>query len=102
MRNCAVWVSPWVDREVILDTSALSDDLWRGVVHGDPDPMPKDTVLLIVHPKRLRDIVDWSVRGMGVEMPAWSTMDPNKRAIASAIIGDRCERDPELRKRLRW
>ncbi len=58
MRHCALWITPWVDRdtEVILDTDAMTEQEWCAVAHNDPDRPPKDTVLVLIHPARYRDL----------------------------------------------
>jgi predicted DNA-binding protein (UPF0278 family) len=102
MRDCGLWITPWVDRnqEIILDTSALTESEWRAVVHNDPDSPPKDTVLVLIHPARYMDL-----KIAVAEMNPLTFMDfadPNGRNVAAHLIEKECHRDPELRRRLRW
>ena len=102
MRNCALWITPWVDQdtEVIMDTSAMTDAEWRAVVHHDPDLPPKDTVLVLIHPAR-HMYLKAAVREMTPLVP-YDFMDANGRNVAAYLINKHCYRDPELRRRLRW
>lgn len=102
MRNCALWITPWVDRdtEVIMDTSAMTDQEWRAVVHHDRNVPPKDTILVLIHPERSMDL---QLRVW--EMPPLSMVDcmeVNGRRIAAYLVDKHCYHDPELRRRLRW
>lgn len=102
MRNCALWITPWVDRdtEVIMDTSALTETEWRAVVHNDPDVPPKDTVLVLIHPARHMDL-----KAAAREMSPLTFMDfedVNGRNVAAYLIDKHCYGDPELRRQLRW
>lgn len=102
MRNCGIWVSPWVDQdtEVILDTSALSDHEWSAILPKDRDQMPRDTVLVVIHPVRhgwLEEHVAPAIE------PSWLRFgDVNGRVVAAHLINERCRQDPELRQKLRW
>jgi hypothetical protein len=102
MRNCGLWISPWVDRdaEVILDTRALTEQDWLAVVHHDPDPPPKDTVLVVIHPARYMDIkaAVWEMAPLSF----WDFDDANGRNVAAYLINKRCYSDPELRRQLAW
>lgn len=99
MRNCGLWITPWVDpgTEVIMDTSALTDEEWRVVVHNDPDPPPKDTVLVLIHPARYMDI-------QLTVMTPLDFADVNGRRVAASIIDKHCfeDRTGKLAQRLRW
>ena len=102
MRACAMWTTPWVprDTEVILDTSALSDADWRIWVHSDPDPPPRDTVLVLVHPARMADL---KMEAEPLDLVgAGDRYDVNGVRIARRILERRCHDDEDLRRRLRW
>lgn len=102
MRDCALWISPWVDRhtEVIMDTSAMTDDEWRAAVHNDPDTPPKGTVLVIVHPARYMDLK----LDMPIPLTPLDFLDPNNRRLAASLIDKHCFEDQtgQLARRLRW
>lgn len=99
MRRCALWITPWVDpnTEVILDTSAMTDEEWRLYVHNGPDTPPKDTVLVLVHAARHEQLT-LSARFAAL----FYEHDINGSLIAAYIVDKRCQADPELRRRLRW
>jgi hypothetical protein len=102
MRNCGIWVSPWVDQntEVILDTSALSADDWLGALHHDPNPMPQDTVLVVIHPVRQRWLAEHVAPTIVQSFLQFG--DANGRVLARHLIEERCRQDPKLRRKLRW
>lgn len=102
MRNCALWITPWVarDTEIVMDTAALTDAEWRAAVHNDPDVPPKDTVLLLIHPARHMDL-----KAAVTEMNPLTFMDfadVNGSNMARYLITKRCHSDSELAHRLRW
>lgn len=96
MRQCALWISPQVgrDEDRIIDTAAQHADLEFQRLR-DRDPMPRDTVLVVVHPARVMDL-------MLEPQPYGDYRDPNHRAMAAEIIWSRCREDADLKKRLRW
>lgn len=96
MRDCALWISPWVnhDTEVIIDTSAMTEHDWRAVVHNDPDAPPKDSVLVVIHPARYVALKE--ARPFPAVYNMAMMADPNGRIMAAAIIDRHCARDAEL------
>lgn len=102
MRNCGLWITPWVnrDKEIILDTSALTEAEWRAVVHNDPDVPQRDTVLVLIHPARHMDLKA-AVQEMN-PLTLIDFSDANGRNMAAYLIEKQCHKDPDLRRRLRW
>lgn len=101
MRRCGLWISPQVgyEEERIIDTGspAGAEEFIR---LRDPDTMPRDTVLVVVHPARHCALV--SAVAM-MDGPFFDPMPyPNGRNLAARIISERCDRDPDMRRRLRW
>lgn len=89
-RRCGIWVSPWVEEQVVIDTSALREDEHR---FAGKDMFPDDCLLVVVslrESERLRRIAQ--------ELP-YPTSGP---MIASIILDKLCQDDPSLRQRMRW
>lgn len=109
MRNCALWISPWVahDQVAILDTAAMTDEEWRATVHNDPDAPPKDAVLVVVHPALYQQLrtaaIDYTARAVGAGVDdVFFRGREGDRNVAAAIISQHCAKDPELARRLKW
>ena len=102
MRRCGLWISAQVkqDEERIIDTS-LRDDVAEFMRLRDPDPMPADMILVVVHPARYQQL-----RRIAAEiqrpMPWGLFDDPNGAEVAGFLISHRCRGDLELQRRWRW
>jgi hypothetical protein len=89
-RRCGIWISPWVNRPLILDTRALHGDDIR---HAGRDSFPDDCVLVVVNPKENHRLIR-----AAAELP-YPVSGP---LIASEIISAECRRDPDLARRIQW
>lgn len=101
MRDCALWVSPWVhpDTPVILDTAALSEA--GRYAAREADRFPDNTVLVMVHPSRYQRLKE-SVAQLSSPLAFMALSDLNGRAVAARLIDQQCAIDPSLKTRLRW
>lgn len=102
MRKCAVWVSATVPQTdvLILDTGSSQGALEFRKLH-DRDPMPEDTVLVVVHPAKYQILKD-RVRSTPLRFMAFDVLDVNGRAVAAELIDSECSRNPTLKNQLRW
>lgn len=89
-RRCAIWISPWADLSFVIDTAALAAGDAR---HAGADRFPADCLLVVVHPRTYRQLVD-----AAIALP-YETSGP---AEAAAYLDRACARDPDLARRLRW
>ena len=85
-----MWVSPSVRETVIIDTASLSPDDSR-FQHGDT--FPEDAVLVIISPRENARLL---------EIAAKLPYPIGGATIAAAILDAKCDRDDDLRRRLRW
>lgn len=102
MRRCGLWISAQVkqDEERIIDTS-LRDDVAEFMRLRDPDPMPADMILVVVHPARYQQLRMIAAE-MRWPMPFGLFDDPNGAYVAGMLISQRCRGDLALQRRWRW
>lgn len=87
MRNAALWISPHVKDEMIVDTADIDfeqRESWWG-----RDTPPADTVLVVVHPRRYEDLRDVAA---GARVLRFSDDDFNGREVAAMLVTLHCRR----------
>ena len=94
MRNCGLWITPFIDEETIIDTSTITFEEWKSITHDEYEP-PKDTLLVLMHPKRHQMFVN-------IPDQLGSIYHLSDIEIAKYIIEKNCRFNPVLRKIWRW